>query len=32
MAKTLITTRRLLPDLAWDTVVRQTWPTPNTPS
>jgi len=28
MAKTLITTRRLLPDVAWDTVVRQTWPTP----
>jgi len=32
MAKTLITTRRLLPDVAWDTVVRQTWPTPNTPT
>jgi NAD(P)-dependent dehydrogenase (short-subunit alcohol dehydrogenase family) len=32
MAKTLITTRRLLPDVAWDTVVRQTWPTPQTPS
>ena len=32
MAKTLITTRRLLPDVAWDTVVRQTWPTPKTPS
>jgi NAD(P)-dependent dehydrogenase (short-subunit alcohol dehydrogenase family) len=31
MAKTLITTRRLLPDVAWDTVVRQTWPTPRTP-
>jgi len=28
MAKTLITTRRLLPDVAWDTVVRQVWPTP----
>jgi NAD(P)-dependent dehydrogenase (short-subunit alcohol dehydrogenase family) len=32
MAKTLITTRRLLPDVAWDTVVRQAWPTPKTPS
>jgi len=32
MAKTLITTRRLLPDVAWDTVVRQTWPTPKSPS
>ena len=28
MAKTLITTRRLLPDVAWDTVVRRVWPTP----
>ena len=28
MAKSLITTRRLLPDVAWDAVVRQTWPTP----
>jgi len=28
MAKGLITTRRLLPDVAWDAVVRQTWPTP----
>jgi short-subunit dehydrogenase len=27
-AKALITTRRLLPDLGWDAVVRQTWPTP----
>jgi NAD(P)-dependent dehydrogenase (short-subunit alcohol dehydrogenase family) len=32
MAKTLITTRRLLPDVAWDTVVRQTWPTPTRPA
>ena len=32
MAKTLITTRRLLPDVAWDAVVRQTWPTPKSPS
>jgi NAD(P)-dependent dehydrogenase (short-subunit alcohol dehydrogenase family) len=28
MAKTLITTRRLLPDVAWDAVLRQVWPTP----
>jgi len=28
MAKTLITTRRLLPDVAWDTVIRRVWPTP----
>ena len=28
MAKTLLTTRRLLPDVAWDTVVRRVWPTP----
>jgi len=28
MAKGLITTRRLLPDVAWDAVVRRTWPTP----
>jgi NAD(P)-dependent dehydrogenase (short-subunit alcohol dehydrogenase family) len=28
MAKTLITTRRVLPDVAWDGVVRSTWPTP----
>jgi len=32
MAKSLITTRRLLPDVAWDAVVRQTWPTPKRPS
>jgi NAD(P)-dependent dehydrogenase (short-subunit alcohol dehydrogenase family) len=32
MAKALITTRRLLPDIAWDTVVRQTWPTPQRPT
>ena len=32
MAKSLITTRRLLPDVAWDAVVRQTWPTPKSPS
>ncbi len=29
MAKTLITTRRLLPDVAWDGVVRQAWPVPS---
>jgi NAD(P)-dependent dehydrogenase (short-subunit alcohol dehydrogenase family) len=28
LAKTLITTRRLLPDPAWDRVMRATWPTP----
>jgi NAD(P)-dependent dehydrogenase (short-subunit alcohol dehydrogenase family) len=28
MAKTLITSRRLLPDAAWDGVVKKTWPTP----
>ena len=32
MAKSLITTRRLLPDVGWDAVVRQTWPTPKRPS
>jgi len=32
MAKSLITTRRLLPDVAWDAVVRQTWPTPERPA
>jgi NAD(P)-dependent dehydrogenase (short-subunit alcohol dehydrogenase family) len=32
MAKTLITTRRLLPDVAWDAVVRQVWPTPKGPA
>jgi NAD(P)-dependent dehydrogenase (short-subunit alcohol dehydrogenase family) len=31
MAKTLITSRRLLPDVAWDRVVRSTWPTPTAP-
>jgi NADP-dependent 3-hydroxy acid dehydrogenase YdfG len=28
MAKTLITTRRLLPDVAWDGLMRRVWPTP----
>jgi len=28
MAKTLITSRRLLPDVAWDGVIRSLWPTP----
>jgi short-subunit dehydrogenase len=27
-AKSLITSRRLLPDVAWDRVVRSMWPTP----
>jgi NAD(P)-dependent dehydrogenase (short-subunit alcohol dehydrogenase family) len=31
MARTLITTRRLLPDVAWDRVVRSVWPTPSSP-
>ena len=31
MAKTLITTRRLLPDVAWDGVIRRVWPTPRAP-
>jgi len=31
MAKTLITSRRLLPDVAWDRVVRSVWPTPHPP-
>jgi NAD(P)-dependent dehydrogenase (short-subunit alcohol dehydrogenase family) len=31
MAKTLITSRRLLPDVAWDRVVRSVWPTPKAP-
>jgi NAD(P)-dependent dehydrogenase (short-subunit alcohol dehydrogenase family) len=31
MAKTLITSRRLLPDMAWDRVVRSVWPTPKAP-
>jgi NAD(P)-dependent dehydrogenase (short-subunit alcohol dehydrogenase family) len=31
MAKALITSRRLLPDVAWDRVVRSTWPTPAAP-
>jgi NAD(P)-dependent dehydrogenase (short-subunit alcohol dehydrogenase family) len=28
MAKTLITTRRLVPDPVWDRIVKATWPTP----
>ncbi len=28
MAKTLITSRRLLPDQAWDGVIKNVWPTP----
>lgn len=28
MARTLITSRRLLPDVAWDQVMRSAWPTP----
>jgi NAD(P)-dependent dehydrogenase (short-subunit alcohol dehydrogenase family) len=28
MARTLITSRRLLPDVAWDQVMRAAWPTP----
>jgi len=28
MARTLITSRRLLPDVAWDGVIRSVWPTP----
>ena len=28
MAKTLITTRRLVPDPLWDRIVKATWPTP----
>jgi NADP-dependent 3-hydroxy acid dehydrogenase YdfG len=28
MAKTLITTRRLLPDVAWDGLMRRLWPVP----
>jgi hypothetical protein len=28
MAKTLITSRRLLPDAAWDGVIKNVWPTP----
>ena len=31
MAKTLITSRRLLPDAAWDGVIRRVWPTPRPP-
>ena len=31
MAKTLITSRRLLPDVAWDRIVRSVWPTPHPP-
>ena len=31
MAKALITSRRLLPDVAWDRVVRSVWPTPQAP-
>lgn len=30
-AKSLITSRRLLPDVAWDRVVRSMWPTPKAP-
>jgi NADP-dependent 3-hydroxy acid dehydrogenase YdfG len=29
MAKTLITSRRLLPDAAWDGVIKNVWPTPH---
>ncbi len=28
MARTLITSRRLLPDVAWDQVMKAAWPTP----
>lgn len=28
MAKTLITSRRLMPDQAWDRVIKNVWPTP----
>jgi len=28
LARTLITTRRLTPDLVWDRIVRASWPTP----
>jgi NADP-dependent 3-hydroxy acid dehydrogenase YdfG len=28
MARTLITSRRLLPDVAWDQVMKASWPTP----
>jgi NAD(P)-dependent dehydrogenase (short-subunit alcohol dehydrogenase family) len=28
MARALITSRRLLPDVAWDGVIRSVWPTP----
>ena len=31
MAKTLITTRRLVPDPVWDRIVKATWPTPKAP-
>ena len=30
-AKALITSRRVLPDVAWDRVVRSMWPTPKAP-
>ena len=28
MARTLMTSRRLLPDVAWDVLMKQVWPTP----
>jgi NAD(P)-dependent dehydrogenase (short-subunit alcohol dehydrogenase family) len=31
IAKTLITTRRLVPDPVWDRIMRATWPTPHRP-
>ena len=31
MAKTLITTRRLVPDPVWDRIIKATWPTPRPP-
>jgi NAD(P)-dependent dehydrogenase (short-subunit alcohol dehydrogenase family) len=31
LAKTLITTRRLVPDPVWDRIIKATWPTPKAP-
>ena len=31
MARTLITSRRLLPDVAWDPIMKAVWPTPEVP-
>ena len=31
MARTLITTRRLVPDPVWDRIIKASWPTPKAP-